>query len=227
MIEKMKSPAMAAAALALLGFVASADAQEKAPPASQMTFFTTRVGSGKGADLGGLEGADRICQRLAQSAGAGSHTWKAYLSTQATAGHPAVNARDRIGKGPWKNREGITIAKNLAELHGNNNIDRYTALTEKGELVNGRGSPTNDHDVLTGSQPDGTAFAAGEDRTCGNWTKNGTEGVAMLGHMDRLGLTDDAVAMSWNSTHLTRGGCNTEALRSTGGAGLFYCFAAK
>lgn len=227
MNKMVKLPAMAVAALAVLGFVASADAQEKAPPASQMTFFVTSAGSGKGADLGGLEGADRICQRLAQNAGAGGHTWKAYLSTQAAGGKPAVNARDRIGKGPWKNREGITIAKNVAELHGNNNIDRYTGLTEKGELVNGRGSPTNDHDVLTGSQPDGTAFGPGEDRTCGNWTKSGAEGVAMLGHMDRLGLTDDPVAMSWNSTHTSRGGCSTEALRSTGGAGLFYCFAAK
>src|SRR5213078_3528888 len=135
---------------------------------SEMTFFITSAGSGTGGDLGGLAGADKHCQMLAQAAGAGGKTWHAYLSTQ---GAGAVNARDRIGSGPWQNAKGIIVAKDVAELHGTNNIDKQTALTEKGETVNGRGDTPNMHDILTGSQPDGTAFAAGEDRTCGNWTK--------------------------------------------------------
>ena len=191
-----------------------------------MSFFVTSVGSGKGADLGGLEGADRHCQQLAQAAGAGGRTWRAYLSTQASGGQPAVNARDRIGRGPWRNAKGVVVARDLQELHGTNNLSKETALTEKGETVNGRGDTPNMHDVLTGSQPAGTAFAGSEDRTCGNWTKSGAEGAAMLGHHDRRGLSDDPPARSWNSSHLTRGGCSQEALRGTGGAGLFYCFAA-
>jgi hypothetical protein len=194
---------------------------------TDMTFFVTSVGSGKGADLGGLQGADQHCQALAQAAGAGSHTWHAYLSTSAAGGEAAVNARDRIGKGPWKNAKGVVIAKDVDELHGNNNLNKQTALTEKGEPVNGRGDTPNMHDMLTGSQPDGRAFAGGDDRTCHNWTSSG-EGAAMVGHHDRQGLRDDEASKSWNSSHLSRGpggGCSQEALRSTGGNGLFYCFA--
>jgi hypothetical protein len=194
---------------------------------SNMTFFVTSVGSGKGADLGGLEGADQHCQRLAQAAGTGAKTWRAYLSTQAAGGSTAVNARDRIGTGPWQNAKGNVIAKDVAELHGTNNLTKQTALNEKGEVVKGRGDTPNTHDVLTGSQPDGTAFAGNQDMTCGNWTKSGAEGTAMLGHHDRTGLDESAAAKSWNSSHATRGGCSQDALKSTGGAGLFYCFAAN
>ena len=192
-----------------------------------MSFFITSVGSGKGADLGGLEGADRHCRQLAQAAGAGSRDWKAYLSTQAADGKPAVNARDRIGSGPWQNAKGEVIARTVEELHSTNALTKQTGLTETGEMVKGRGDTPNTHDILTGSQPDGTAFAGVEDRTCGNWTRSGTEGAAMVGHHDRIGLSDDPPAKSWNSSHLTRGGCSQDALRSTGGAGLFYCFAAE
>jgi hypothetical protein len=190
------------------------------------TFFVTSVGPGRGADLGGLEGADRHCQRLAQAAGAGTRTWRAYLSTQAAGGAVAVNARDRIGRGPWQNAKGVVIAKDVAELHGTNNLTKQTALDEKGEVVKGRGDSPNTHDILTGSQPDGTAFAGGQDMTCGNWTKSGTEGAAMVGHHDRTGLDESPPAKSWNSSHPSRGGCSQDALRGTGGAGLLYCFAA-
>jgi hypothetical protein len=193
---------------------------------SEIGFFITSAGPGKGGDLGGLAGADQLCQLLGANAGAGAKTWHAYLSTQ---GPGAVNARDRIGSGPWKNAKGIIVAKDLAELHGNNNLNKETALTEKGEPVNGRGDSPNMHDILTGSQPDGTAFPAGEDRTCGNWTKSG-HGAAMVGHHDRQGLRDDDASKSWNSSHLTRGpdgGCSQNDLKSTGGNGLFYCFATK
>jgi hypothetical protein len=194
---------------------------------AEMSFFVSSAGSGKGADLGGLAGADRLCQSLAQAAGATAKTWHAYLSTQATGGEPAVNARDRIGHGPWRNAKGVVIAKDVAELHASNNLTKQTALTEKGELVNGRGDTPNTHDILTGSQPDGTAFAGSEDRTCGNWTKSGADGAAMLGHHDRMGLNDQPPAKSWNSSHLSRGGCSQDALKGTGGAGLIYCFAAE
>jgi hypothetical protein len=189
-----------------------------------MSFFVTSVPIGKGADLGGLEGADRHCQSLAQAAGAGGKTWHAYLSTQ---GAGAVNARDRIGGGPWMNAKGVVIAKGVAELHGTNNLTKQTALTEKGDIVNGRGDTPNMHDILTGSQPDGTAFPPGEDRTCSNWTKSG-QGVAMVGHSDRTGLDESAAAKSWNSSHPSRGpggGCAQDDLKSTGGNGLLYCFA--
>jgi hypothetical protein len=191
-----------------------------------MTFFVTSAGSGQGGDLGGLAGADQRCQMLAQGAGAGGKTWRAYLSTQ---GAGAVNARDRIGRGPWQNAKGAVVAKDVAELHGTNNLTKQTALTEKGETVNGRGDTPNMHDVLTGSQPDGTAFAAAEDRTCGNWTKSG-QGAAMVGHHDRQGLRDDDASKSWNSSHPSRGpdgGCSQNDLKSTGGNGLFYCFATQ
>jgi hypothetical protein len=205
--------------LAFFGDMAGAQQQDS------MTFFVTSAGSGKGADLGGLAGADQHCQALAQAAGAGGKTWRAYLSTQAMGGTPAINARDRIGHGPWQNAKGVVIARDITELHGANNLNKQTALTEKGGVVNGRGDTPNMHDILTGSQPDGTAFAGTEDRTCGNWTKGGSEGAAMLGHHDRMGLTEEPPAKSWNSSHLSRGGCSQDALKSTGGAGLFYCFA--
>jgi hypothetical protein len=192
-----------------------------------MTFFVTSTGSGKGADFGGLAGADRHCQALAQAAGAGSRTWHAYLSTQAAGGAAAVNARDRIGKGPWRNAKGVEIAKDVEDLHRDPNINKQTALTEKGAMVNGRGDTPNTHDILTGSQPDGRAFPPGEDRTCGNWTRGGAEGAAQLGHHDRMGLRDDDASKSWNSSHPSRGGCTVEALKSSGGAGLLYCFAAR
>jgi hypothetical protein len=191
--------------------------------ASAMSFFVTSVGSGKGADFGGIAGADKLCQDLAAAAGAGGKTWHAYLSTQAAGGAAAVNAKDRIGKGPWQNAKGVVVAKDVAELHGNNNLTKQTALTEKGDVVNGRGDTPNKHDILTGTQPDGTAFPAGEDKTCGNWTKGG-EGSAIVGHSDRSGLDTSPPALSWNSSHATRG-CSDPALVSTGGAGLLYCFA--
>jgi hypothetical protein len=214
-----RTTVFASVALVSLGLAAGAWAQQ-----NNMSFFITSVGSGKGADLGGLEGADRHCQQLAQAAGAGGKTWHAYLSTQ---GQGAVNARDRIGRGPWVNAKGQTIAKDVNELHGTNNINKETALTEKGEPVPDRTQRPNMHDILTGSQADGTAFAAGDDRTCGNWTKSG-QGAAMVGHHDRAGLDDSAPAKSWNSSHPSRGpggGCSQDDLKSTGGNGYFYCFA--
>jgi hypothetical protein len=183
----------------------------------------TSTGSGKGADLGGLAGADQHCQRLAQAAGAGSRTWRAYLSTSATDRAPAVNARDRIGRGPWHNTKGVLIARDVASRHGANHLNKETALSEKGEVIPGRGDPVNMHDILTGSRPDGTAFPPGKDLTCANWTSSGA-GAAMVGHHDRIGLRDDDASRSWNSSHPSRG-CSQEALRSSGGAGFFYCFA--
>jgi hypothetical protein len=215
--------------LLALGLSASAQAQQ-APQSPDMTFFVTSAGSGKGADLGGLEGADRHCQQLAQAAGAGNKTWRAYLSTQAVGGAQAVNARDRIGRGPWQNFKKEVIAQNVDDLHSaNNKLGAQTSLTERGTVVSGVGYTPNQHDALTGSQADGRAFAAGEDRTCGNWTKS-TQGSAMLGHIDRKGLRDDDASKSWNASHPSRGaegGCSQADLRSTGGAGLFYCFAAN
>ena len=193
-----------------------------------MTFFVTSTGAGKGADFGGLAGADRHCQTLAAAAGAGSKTWHAYLSTTAGAGGAAVNARDRIGSGPWQNAKGAVIAKDVAELHGQNNLNKQTALTEKGDLVNGRGDSPNKHDILTGSKPDGTAYAGDADKTCGNWTKSG-EGIARIGHHDRMGIPaakPDDSPDSWNSSHDTIG-CSDAALVKTGGAGLLYCFAVR
>lgn len=191
--------------------------------AGGMSFFVTSQGSGRGADLGGLEGADRLCNSLASAAGS-RKTWRAYLSTQARGGRPAGNARDRIGTGPWQNAKGVVVATSVGDLHGaNNNLTKATALTEKGETVNGRGDTPNQHDVLTGSQPDGTAIAGDVDSTCGNWTKGG-EGAAMVGHHDRIGLRDDVPSKSWNSSHQSRG-CSVEALKSTGGDARLYCFA--
>jgi len=207
-------------ALLALGSGSAALAQQ-----SGMTFFVTSTGSGKGADFGGLAGADKHCQTLAAAAGAGSVTWHAYLSQTPAQGAPAVNAKDRIGNGPWQNAKGVVVARDLAELHGNNNLSKQTALTEKGEVVNGRGDTPNKHDILTGTKPDGAAFTGSEDMTCGNWTKSG-DGVAMVGHHDRTGLDTSPPALSWNSSHPSRG-CSDEGLKSTGGAGLLYCFAVK
>lgn len=191
-----------------------------------MTFFVTSTGSERGADYGGLAGADAHCQALAAAAGSGHRVWRAYLSTGPTPASPTQNARDRIGKGPWQNAKGVVIARNVAELHGKNNLNKQTALTEKGEMVNGRGDTPSMHDILTGSQPDGTAIAGDPGRTtCDNWTMSGA-GAAMLGHHDRLGIGDDESARSWNSSHLSNG-CSQDNLRSTGGAGLLYCFAAN
>lgn len=205
--------------------------QQAQPGPKDMTFFVTSAGPGKGADLGGIDGADRHCQALANAAGAGDRTWHAYLSTQAPALNDLkyVNARDRIGGGPWQNAKGVVIAKNVEELHSaNNNVNQSTALDEKGQLVNGRKENPNNHDMLTGSRPDGTAFPGGPffDMTCGNWTKGGADGSAMLGHHDRAGPTESSWATSWNSSHPSLG-CDAAKLRATGSAGLFYCFAVK
>lgn len=201
--------------------------------AEEMSFFITSAGPGNGANLGGLDGADKHCQSLATAAGAGKLTWRAYLSTQGTAlaDASAVHARDRIGKGPWHNAKGVLIAKNLDDLHSAAaNVTKESALDEKGQIVNGRTEKPNRHDVLTGSRPDGTAFPPSPpftDMTCGNWTKGGDEGMAMTGHHDRAGPVDHAWATSWNSAHPSRNGCSQTALRSTGGDGLLYCFAVK
>jgi hypothetical protein len=207
------------AAIALLALVSGGAAQAQQ---SNTTFFITSVGSGKGANFGGLAGADKHCQALAAAVGAGNRTWRAYLSTS---GPQAVNARDRIGRGPWQNAKGVVVASNVDQLHGSNNLTKQTALNEKGAMVNGRGDTPNMHDILTGSQPDGRAFSGGDDTTCGNWTKSG-EGAAQVGHHDRMGLRDDEPSRSWNSSHPSRG-CSDDALRGTGGAGLIYCFAAQ
>jgi len=197
---------------------------------STMTFFITSVGPGKGGDLGGLEGADKHCQKLAEAAGAGGKTWHAYLSTQAPAlNDPGyVNARDRIGKGPWTNAKGVVVATSVDDLHSaNNKLAKETALDEGGKTVNASGDEPNNHDMLTGSRPDGTAYpgAPFPDMTCGNWTKGGTDGSAMVGHHNKAGPPKASTwAMSWNSSHPTLG-CDAPALRKTGGAGLFYCFA--
>jgi hypothetical protein len=215
-------------ALLVLGSSASIAQQNQAPP-QPMSFFVTSAGPGKGADLGGLAGADRQCQTLAQAAGAGSRTWHAYLSTSASDGGTVVNARDRIGAGPWYNAKGQKVANSVADLHGDaldaarlgNNISKATVLTEKGDTIKGFGDTPNTHDILTGSMPDGRAYTDGMDHTCKNWTSSDT-GTAQLGHFDRTGGGNT----SWNSAHPSRG-CSQQNLVSTGGAGLLYCFAAN
>lgn len=188
---------------------------------SGMSFFITSAGPGNGASLGGLAGADEHCRRLAETAGTRGRTWRAYLSTQAAGGQPAVNARDRIGSGPWHNARGVRVAASVAELHADSNgLNKQTSLNERGEVVNGRGDTPNRHDILTGSQADGTAFQIAEDRTCANWTSSGT-GSAQVGHHDRTG--GGQAPTSWNSAHASRG-CSQENLRGTGGDALFYCF---
>ena len=218
-MPQRRTAVIASTAMILLFAAAPAVAQQSA-----MSFFVTSAGPGNGANLGGLDGADKHCQTLAAAAGAGAKTWRAYLSTQGTG---AVNARDRIGKGPWVNAKGVAIAKDVNELHGANNLTKQTALSEKGEVINGRGDQPNRHDILTGATEAGTAFPPDKDMTCKNWT-SGTEGSAMVGHSDRIGLRDDAPSKSWNSSHPSRGsggGCTQADLRSTGGDGLLYCFA--
>jgi hypothetical protein len=199
-----------------------------AKPLPPLGFFVTSAGVGKGADLGGLAGADKHCQTLAEAVGS-KRSWHAYLSTQAANGQPAINARDRIGHGPWHNARGAVVAKDVADLHGDNidtarlgnNLSRTTALTEKGEPVKGAGDKPNEHDILTGSQADGRAFADAADHTCKNFTSSAAEGSAQVGHFDRTGGGN----VSWNSAHPSRG-CSQEKLVSSGGAGLLYCFAA-
>ena len=239
-----KSAAAATAALMVTAAFAVQAGQQQAPPAAPaqgqpaqpqgrgnqpaqpMSFFVTSVGLGKGANLGGLQGADAHCQALAAAAGAGDRTWRAYLSTQ---GANAVSARDRIGKGPWFNARGQSVARDLEHLHGDtldlarmgNTLTRATALSEKGEPIKGVGDKPNEHDILTGSQLDGRAYTDSADHTCNNWTSEDA-GSAQVGHHDRTG----GPGTSWNSVHATKG-CSQQALVGTGGAGLFYCFAAK
>jgi hypothetical protein len=193
---------------------------------SNMTFFVTSVGKGNGADLGGLAGADAHCSALAKAAGAKATDWHAYLSTTLPGGDAGANARDRIGKGPWRNAKGAVVAKSVADLHSaGNKINKDNALNEKGEKVNGRGDTPNQHDMLTGSDPHGMYSTAGGDTTCGNWTKS-AEGSAIVGHHDLQGLKDTRHMKSWNSSHGSAG-CSQESLVKTGGGGLFYCFAGK
>ena len=221
-----KTLALAAATAALLAACATPSSST-----GPMGFFITSTGSGKGADLGGLAGADAICQRLAGAAGAGGKTWRAYLSTAGafaagtTPAVPAVHARDRIGAGPWYNAKGVLIARNLDHLHDGNNIGKETALDERGNVIKGRGDTPNEHDMLTGTRADGTAFAPQTDTTCKGWTSS-TDGSAIVGHHDRVGPNADNWAKSWNFSHQSAG-CSQEALVRTGGAGRFYCFAAN
>lgn len=217
--------------LAMAGGTVATPEASKAPEAKKpLSFFVTSEGLGNGANLGGLAGADAHCQKLATQAGAGDKTWHAYLSTQAANGKAAVNARDRIGQGPWNNAKGATVAKDLATLHGDtlelarlgSNLSRNTAINEKGEAIKGAGDKPNQHDILTGSKPDGTAFDDAADHTCQNYTSSAKEGAVQVGHFDRTGGGNT----SWNSAHASKG-CSAESLVSTGGAGLFYCFAAE
>jgi len=227
----MKLSAIVAAFLASALVSAPLLAQDKAKAKAKggggpMTFFVTSVGSGKGGDLGGLEGADAHCNELAKAAGSKLTNWKAYLSTTMPGGDAGVNARDRIGKGPWRNAKGVVVAKSVADLHSaKNNINKNTALDEKGQMIKGRGDKPNEHDMLTGSDPMGMFSTAGGDTTCGNWTKSG-EGSAIVGHHDLQGLKDTRHMKSWNSSHGSAG-CSQESLVKTGGAGYYYCFAAN
>ena len=224
----MKKTILSACTLLTLGAaLAPAQAPQGKQPPPPMSFFVTSSGSGKGADLGGVAGADQRCQMLAQAAGGGGFTWHAYLSTQAKGGQPAINARDRIGEGPWFSAKGGRIAQNLSDLHGDtleqarvgNTLSKATVLTEKGDTVKGAGDTPNQHDMLTGSQPDGRGFTDAADHTCNNWSSS-SDGTAMLGHFDRTGGPNT----SWNAAHPSAG-CSQDALVRTGGAGLFYCFA--
>ena len=200
-------------------------ATQPSASANPMSFFVTSVNPGRGADLGGLSGADAYCETLAAQAGAGARNWRAYLSATASAGSAAVHARERIGRGPWQNVKGEIIAANVDELHDNNRLGKLSSLTEKGEIISGAGDAVTLHDILTGSTPEGRAADDGKDSTCGNWTQ-GEEGSAIVGHHDRKGLDESVAAKSWNSSHATRG-CSLAHLKSTGGAGLLYCFAAN
>jgi hypothetical protein len=224
----MKNILLAIIALAAIagGYMVAVQGKEPVVPATDtsMSFFVTSVNPGKGGDLGGLAGADAYCTALAEAAGVVGKEWRAYLSTTPTENAPAVNARDRIGAGPWYNAKGVMIAASLDALHGENNLTKDTALNERGEVVWGRGDETNMHDILTGSTAEGMASStATTDTTCGNWT-SATTGSAIVGHHDRVGINDSPPMKSWNSSHGSRG-CDLPALTSTGGKGLFYCFA--
>jgi hypothetical protein len=220
MLSTLRGIAVAAAVTAL----AVASPRPILGQADNMSFFVTSVGAGDGANLGGIEGADAHCAFLAYTVGLGDLEWRAYLSTTPEDGQPGVNARDRIGSGPWFNYEGVMIARDVTDLHGEDvNLTKETQLTEAGHMVRGRGDSPNRHDILTGSQLDGTAFPAGDDSTCGNWTSNG-EGSASVGHHDRQG--GGANPTSWNAAHGSRG-CSQQNLRGSGGDGLFYCFAIR
>ena len=219
----MRRLVLAVAVLGVGATAASTTVSTQAKP--PLGFFITSAGSGDGANLGGLAGADAICQKLGAAAGAGTRTWRAYLSATAVGAQAAVNAKDRIGSGPWFNAVGVKVADNAADLHSDNNkLGKENSLTEKGATVNGRGDTPNTHDMLTGSNLDGTLATAAGDTTCGNWTSNKTDGSALLGHFDKQGGGTNPT--SWNSAHPSRG-CSQENLVATGGAGLFYCFAAK
>jgi hypothetical protein len=223
------SAIVAAAFLVSAGMSAPLHAQDKKESAKKggggtMTFFITSKGKGNGADLGGLDGADAHCNALAKDAGSKLTNWKAYLSTTEPKGAAGVNARDRIGKGPWRNAKGVVVATNVADLHSaKTKINKQNALTEKGQVVNGRGDTPNEHDILTGSDPQGMYSTAGGDTNCGNWTKS-AEGSAIVGHHDLQGLADTRHMKSWNSSHGSAG-CSQDALVKTGGSGRFYCFA--
>ena len=223
-----------AVAVLFAGCAAPPSGAPMATATGPMSFFITSVGSGKGADLGGLAGADAHCQKLAAAsgaAGAGGKAWRAYLSVAPTFGSasapavPSVNARDRVGNGPWFNAKGQLIARDLAHLHNGNNLSKETALDEKGAVVKGRGDTPNEHDILTGSRADGTAFAPQQDTTCGAWTKSG-DGSAIVGHHDRTGPLPENWAKSWNFSHPSVG-CSQQALARTGGSGRLYCFASN
>ncbi len=224
---------LCAIAIGVLGYMyyspKSVDVEQEetaiSKPSSNMSFFVTSVNPGSGANLGGLAGADAYCAKLAGDAGVTGKTWRAYLSVVATSGQPAINAKDRIGSGPWYNYKGELVALSNDELHTDNKISKLTALTEKGEVVKGRGDDVNMHDILTGSSDKGVVVATTTDTTCKNWT-SGDIGSAYVGHHDRIGINESAPMKSWNSSHLSRG-CSMEKLKSSGGAGLFYCFAVK
>jgi len=219
-------PITLAAMVAALAWNNAAYAQTPPPQFPEMTFFITSQSGPDGANFGGIEGADNHCKALATRAGAGNKTWRAYLSTQAADGKPAINARDRIGKGPWVNSAGVQVAANVDELHSAaSKISVEIGRSENGRRIPGREFVVNQHDILTGSTADGRAFPPGKDMTCGNWTKN-NDGAAMIGHHDRMSGRPGPAGKTWNSAHLTRG-CSAEKLKSSGGAGLLYCFAAQ
>jgi hypothetical protein len=215
--------AIYAGAVIMTASTTPAFAQQQQPQFPDMTFFITSKPGPDGANFGGLEGADKHCQTLATAAGAGAKTWRAYLSTQ---GANAVNARDRIGNGPWQNAKGVQIAASLDDLHKANTLNLDNSLTERGTKVAGSGFNNNNHDILTGSDPDGRSLPADKDLTCANWTKGGADGAAMVGHSDKIGLNDSAPMRSWNSSHPSRG-CSLPTLATTGSGGLLYCFAVK
>jgi hypothetical protein len=220
MKTKLRLSVLASAALLSLGWAGASQAQQ-----NNMTFFITSAGSGKGADLGGIAGADAHCQQLATAAGAGTKTWHAYLSSNSAPGGPGINARDRIGKGPWQNAKGVVVAKDVDDLHTSPNINKETALDEKGNRIKVRGDDPNQHDMLTGSTLEGRAFSGNLNLTCNNWTSS-TFGSAMLGHADREGIADTVYQHSPISAHMSRD-CTQPGLVATGGNGLFYCFAVQ